>query len=39
MIESMKFAIFVNLFAVFVGLNDECPQILFQLFADQTFVS
>ena len=34
----MKFAIFVNLLAIFVLLNDERPQILLQLFADQTLV-
>ena len=28
----MKFAIFVNFLAIFVLLNDECPQILLQLF-------
>ena len=33
----MKFAIFVNLLAIFVPLNDECPQISLQLFADQAF--
>ena len=34
----MKFAIFVNLLTIFVVLNDACPQILLQLFADQTLV-
>lgn len=34
----MKFVIFVKLMQDFLILYDECPQMLLQLFVDQTLV-